>query len=125
MAGLVLGAVMAVVELVWVVIAVPLLVMPPTRPWSFRGARWLAEAGDLRLDDPVVRHLPEFCLADPRAEQITIRHLLDHSSGMSDTTNPRGGAVPAGLLRQAVADLRPAWFAAAPGQRQSYHNPNY
>ncbi|GAA4933632.1 signal transduction histidine kinase [Nonomuraea thailandensis] len=50
MAGLVLGAVMAVVELVWVVVAVPLLVLPPARPWSFRGARWLAEADRVRVN---------------------------------------------------------------------------
>jgi CubicO group peptidase (beta-lactamase class C family) len=65
----------------------------------------LAEAGDLRLDDPVVRHLPEFAMADPRAEQITIRQLLGHSSGMSDTTYPEAGLPQPDSLRQAA----PSW----------------
>ena len=40
----------------------------------------LAEAGRLSLEDPVARYLPEFHAAD-RAS-ITIRQLLDHSSGL-------------------------------------------
>ncbi|RBQ13823.1 sensor histidine kinase [Spongiactinospora rosea] len=50
MVGLVLGAVMAVVELAWVVIAMPLLAVPSTRPWSFRGAGRLAEADRVRVN---------------------------------------------------------------------------
>ncbi|SEU47523.1 serine hydrolase domain-containing protein [Nonomuraea wenchangensis] len=51
--------------------------------------------------------------------------MLDHSSGMSDTTYPEAALSQPDSLRQTVADLRPAWFAAAPGQRHSCHNPNY
>ena len=40
----------------------------------------LVEAGRLSLEDPVARYLPEFHAAD-RAS-ITIRQLLDHSSGL-------------------------------------------
>ncbi|MFB4272937.1 sensor histidine kinase [Nonomuraea sp. GTA35] len=50
MVGLVLGAVMAVAELAWVVIAMPLLAMPSTRPWSFRGSGRLAEADRVRVN---------------------------------------------------------------------------
>ncbi|TDD18041.1 hypothetical protein [Nonomuraea diastatica] len=50
MVGLVLGAVMALVELAWVVIAIPLLAMPSTRPWSFRGAGRLAGADRVRVN---------------------------------------------------------------------------
>jgi CubicO group peptidase (beta-lactamase class C family) len=39
----------------------------------------LQRQGKLRIDDPLQRHLPEF----PRFDQpITIRHLLNHSSGL-------------------------------------------
>jgi D-alanyl-D-alanine carboxypeptidase len=40
----------------------------------------LAEDGDLSLDDTVARFLPSF----PRGSEITIRHLLEHTSGLKD-----------------------------------------
>ena len=42
----------------------------------------LVEEGRVRLDDPVVRHLPWFKV--PRTgERITIRHLLSHTAGIT------------------------------------------
>lgn len=42
----------------------------------------LAEAGKLDLDQPVVKYLPGFKMADPRYKDITVRMLLNHSSGL-------------------------------------------
>ena len=42
----------------------------------------LAEAGKLELDTPVVKYLPAFKMADPRYKDITVRMLLNHSSGL-------------------------------------------
>ena len=44
----------------------------------------LAEKGKLKLDDPVVKHLPYFRLADERYREITIRQMLNHTAGMPD-----------------------------------------
>jgi CubicO group peptidase (beta-lactamase class C family) len=44
----------------------------------------LAAAGRLRLDDPIRRHLPE---GPPAWDSITVRHLLTHTSGISDYTD--------------------------------------
>ena len=38
------------------------------------------ERGALRIDDPVVRFLPEFAKHDK--ESVTIRHLLTHTAGI-------------------------------------------
>ena len=47
----------------------------------------LAEEGKLELEAPVIDYLPEFTMADPRYRDITVRMLLDHSSGlMGDNT---------------------------------------
>ena len=45
----------------------------------------LRDAGKLRLDDPVVKHLPWFQVPTPfpDAPPITIEHLLTHTSGLS------------------------------------------
>lgn len=42
----------------------------------------LAEKHRLSLDAPVTRYLPAFKMADPRYRQITVRMLLNHSSGL-------------------------------------------
>ena len=51
----------------------------------------LRDAGKLRLDDPVGRHLSWFAIkrSDPKAPEITIEGLLTHSSGL-----PREAAFP-------------------------------
>ena len=42
----------------------------------------LAEQGHVSLDAPVTRYLPQFRMADPRYRDITVRMLLNHSSGL-------------------------------------------
>lgn len=52
----------------------------------------LAEAGKLDLDQPVVKYLPSFKMADPRYKDITVRMLLNHSSGLM------GSSLVSGML---------------------------
>ena len=42
----------------------------------------LVERGDIDLDAPVIRYLPDFQVADERYPDITIRHLLLYTSGI-------------------------------------------
>lgn len=85
----------------------------------------LVEGGRVQLDDTVVEHLHEFRVDDPRGADITVRQLLEHTSGLADSTvHPLDDPQP-GSLREAVAGLGDAPLAAAPGTRWSYHNPNY
>ena len=42
----------------------------------------LAEQGKVDLDAPVTEYLPDFTMADPRYRQITVRMLMNHSSGL-------------------------------------------
>ena len=42
----------------------------------------LAEGGTLDLDAPVTDYLPNFTMEDPRYRDITVRMLLNHSSGL-------------------------------------------
>ena len=50
----------------------------------------LAEAGKLELDTPVVKYLPAFKMADPRYKNITVRMLLNHSSGLMGSSFTSG-----------------------------------
>ncbi|MBB2181481.1 beta-lactamase family protein [Lachnospiraceae bacterium MD1] len=45
----------------------------------------LVEEGKLQLDTPVVEYLPEFTMADSRYKDITVRMLINHSSGLLGT----------------------------------------
>ncbi|GAA3566688.1 serine hydrolase [Amycolatopsis ultiminotia] len=54
-----------------------------TKVWTTTVAMQLAEEGLLDLDAPVADVLPELALADPDvAKQVTMRHLLSHTSGI-------------------------------------------
>jgi CubicO group peptidase (beta-lactamase class C family) len=85
----------------------------------------LVDDGRLRLDDPVQDHLPEFQLADPRAGQVTVRELLDHTSGLTDAVVPELSRDQPNTLSEATTSLRSAHLASTPGTSFSYHNPNY
>ena len=50
----------------------------------------LAEAGSLALDTPVKTYLPDFKMADERFAEITVRMLLNHSSGLMGSTFTSG-----------------------------------
>lgn len=46
----------------------------------------LVQQGRISLDAPVTRYLPKFKMADERYRQITVRMLLNHSSGLMGTS---------------------------------------
>lgn len=85
----------------------------------------LSEAGKLDLDAPVQTYIPWFLVADEQASaQITIRHLLQHTSGLS------GSGYPVILpddasLEEAVRSLEQASLTAPVGTRFQYFNLGY
>lgn len=85
----------------------------------------LVEAGRIRLDDPVVSHLPTFAPDDAKADQITVQHLLSQTSGMADRGFPEISLPQPSSLAEAVTRLDSAHLVADPGARWNYHNPNY
>lgn len=54
-----------------------------TKVWTATLVMQLVDEGLLDLDEPVVKYLPEFKVADPEVTKtVTTRHLLTHSSGI-------------------------------------------
>ncbi|MFP4200142.1 MAG: serine hydrolase domain-containing protein [Clostridia bacterium] len=85
----------------------------------------LVERDLLDLDEPVVNYLPEFSVADPEVtEQITARHLLTHTSGLSERTYTEDLPVDAEIA-DSVAALSEAVPVAEPGEHFAYFNPGY
>lgn len=86
----------------------------------------LVEAGKVSLDEPVQKYLPEFTLADPNAaSQITIRQLLNHISGLSETGFPDMVLPQPQTIEERVTSLRSARPTAPPGTEYHYFSPNY
>lgn len=78
----------------------------------------LVEDGRVGLDDQVHDRLPQL---PPR---ITVRHLLNQTSGISDASVDIGRLTGARTLAEYV-DLLPPVDAAEPGTRYAYCNVNY
>jgi CubicO group peptidase (beta-lactamase class C family) len=81
----------------------------------------LVESGKVELDAPVQRYVPSFRLADREAStSITVRHLLNQTSGLSWDAGCLG-ATPTPRL-ETLAAVKPASVA---GRRFEYCNANY
>jgi CubicO group peptidase (beta-lactamase class C family) len=88
-----------------------------TKPTAAVALARLWEAGELALDDPVARFLPEFAAGGKAG--VTLRHLLTHTSGirMLDVGWPRE-SWEAIVARIAARKLEPRWD---PGRKAGYH----
>jgi len=90
------------------------------------GISQLIETGKIDINTPVKTYLPWFTLADPEAaRQITIKHLLSHTSGLSTRsgvvvlyTNPIS-------LEQLVRNLANTRISEPVGSKYQYSNLNY
>jgi CubicO group peptidase (beta-lactamase class C family) len=86
----------------------------------------LVQAGRVDLDRPVAAYLPGFTVADrARAGRITVRMLLNHTSGMADAGFPGMTLPQPTTVADRVASLRAAELVSQPGTAFHYFNPNY
>jgi CubicO group peptidase (beta-lactamase class C family) len=86
----------------------------------------LVEAGRIDLDAPVVAYLPGFTVADrAQARRITVRMLLNQTSGMADAGFPEMTLPQPGTIADRVASLRAAKLVSEPGTAFHYFSPNY
>lgn len=103
----------------------PFLLGSTTKMFTALGVMRLVEQGKVELDSPVKRYLPEFSLAIPESEDhITVRHLLNHTSGLSDKGMP-GTTMGEESLEKELISLRQCIPDSAPGERYVYFNVNY
>ncbi|MEO7271104.1 MAG: serine hydrolase domain-containing protein [Vicinamibacterales bacterium] len=103
----------------------PMPVASLSKSFTSLAVMQLVEAGAIDLDTPITKYLPDFAVDDPRGGQITLRHALTHTSGLSDATfHEKSGPLPA-TLEAGVQMLRQARLVSDPGTARHYHNPNY
>ena len=97
-----------------------------TKQFTAAGVLLLAEQGKLRIDDKLSLYLPDF----PRASEVTLRDLLDHTSGIHNFTEgpvidriSTNGAT----VKELVADIagQSPLYDFEPGTGWWYSNSNY
>jgi CubicO group peptidase (beta-lactamase class C family) len=85
----------------------------------------LVEQGKLQLDTPIVEYLPELELSDKDAlEQITMRHLMTHQSGIDGDIFDDTG-VGDDALKTLIAKAKDWKQDTRPGEQWSYCNSGF
>ncbi|WP_457972363.1 serine hydrolase domain-containing protein [Arthrobacter sp. D1-17] len=105
----------------------PVLLASTTKSLTAIAVMQQVEAGRLRLDEPVKTYLPWFSMQDPRAADITVRHLLHQASGMAakDTAFEGTDAQSPEALEEGVRALSGSPLAGIPGEAFGYANANF
>lgn len=81
----------------------------------------LVDEGKVKLDDPVVSYIPEITMDDARWNQVTVRQMLSHTSGIPNPVI----VAPANTLKEGVERLQDWKLQSDPGTKYAYSNANY
>ena len=94
-----------------------------SKQFTSMAAMVLAEAGELDLDDPLVKYFPGF---EGFADDVRVHHLMQHTSGLPDHYRLLGG-VPEGLDNERVRALlvEHGRLDFEPGAEYRYSNGGY
>ncbi|MBL8100654.1 MAG: beta-lactamase family protein, partial [Anaerolineales bacterium] len=105
----------------------PFLLASVSKSFTAVAIMQLAEDGKLNVDDLVIKHLPWFDVAGDGENQITISHLLYHTSGLSELSGVEAILIPdeENALELGVRDLASVELAFNPGEQFEYSNLNY
>lgn len=104
----------------------PFVIGSMTKSFTALATMQLVEAGKIQLDAPVQRYLPWFRVADPTAStRITVRNLLNQTSGIPTSAGVAFLSEPPGTLEQQVRDLSNVILTQPVGKTFQYSNSNY
>ncbi|HRE24429.1 MAG TPA: serine hydrolase domain-containing protein [Bacteroidia bacterium] len=99
-----------------------------TKVFTASAIMQFVERGEIKLTDKLTDHLPDFKMKDLRVQQITIEHLLYHSSGLPWEHKFNNSPNDSTALEQFVSDLKKEKLRFAPGQKfdgSTYSNVGY
>ena len=87
----------------------------------------LVQQGKVNLDLPVFIYLPEFSMKDPRYKDITVRMLLNHTSGIAGTSlkDSMTAQRNAGYVQQVISNLKDSFLKNDPGEISIYCNDGF
>ena len=105
----------------------PFVIGSTSKSFTALAVLQLVDSGDVDLNAPVRRYVPELELAPGEpVDEITVRHLLQQTSGLDDLAGgPLLASAADGTPLQAIAELSGAGLVSTPGERWLYANANY
>jgi len=97
-----------------------------TKPFTATAILYLQEKGKLSLNDPIAKYLPTY----PHGNDITITHLLTHSSGIKEYLFTKEieqlpDTAPPIALNKLISYFKDVPLSMEPGKKFSYSNSNY
>jgi CubicO group peptidase (beta-lactamase class C family) len=95
-----------------------------TKQFTAVAVMMLEERGALSIEDPIERYLPDW---PPRGRRVTLRHLLNHTSGIwrHDSDLPERTRRPNPPLADVIGMIMQRDFEFEPGERYRYNNSGY
>ena len=104
----------------------PFVIGSTSKSFTALAIMQLVDASRVDLDTPVRHYVPEFEMADAAASGITVREVLNQTSGIPGTVGgPVLKSASDGTAEEAIAELRTTRLAGPPGSRFRYANANY
>ncbi len=87
----------------------------------------LVEEGKLELDLPVTTYIPEFTMKDDRYKAITVRMLLNHTSGIPGTNMKNGFSTikDRDYIEDTLESLKMSYLIHNPGEISVYCNDGF
>ncbi len=98
-----------------------------SKVYSTAAVMKLVDEGKVKPDDPVTDYVPDFRLSDERYKDITVRMLMDHTSGIMGTTQTGAFCYEDNDLRenQFMGVLSKQRLKADPGEYAAYCNDGF
>lgn len=103
----------------------PFVIGSVSKSFTALAALTYVDEGELDLDAAVTDYLPEFPLAGSASEPIRIRHLLQHTMGLSFSDCNLDFVNPAETIEERVRQLSDAMAGQEPGAEFEYCNIGY
>ncbi|MFB5661284.1 serine hydrolase domain-containing protein [Alteribacillus sp. HJP-4] len=106
----------------------PFLIGSLSKPITSLAAMMLVEDGKIKLDEPIQTYIPSFHYETDSQVPITVKHLLEQTSGISefegfqvtDVNKTRDWGIS-----QAVTELSGVTLSSEPGENYEYNSANY
>ncbi|UHA71883.1 serine hydrolase domain-containing protein [Paenibacillus sp. 481] len=100
-----------------------------SKPLTALAVMMLAEDGKIKLDEPIDSYLPSFTYQTDSTKPITVRHLLEQTSGISAydglQVTDQAGRDQKNAITKAVAQLSGVKLRYVPGEVYEYNSANY
>lgn len=97
-----------------------------TKAFTGLGVQKLVEDGKIQIEDSVTEYLPDFRVyRDGKEVSITVRQLLNHTSGFTNSEKDYPSATQGMSLQDWYVTINDSGLSVQPGEKFNYSNVNY